>query len=169
MSAPERGKPLTWAQLERVYRRAVEHRHVVGFTLKDHILAEFSDLIRARERELQDKLEDAANLLDRCAKYLTLAGIVAQKDSINPMEELLWDAHQELTEIKFVAPTSAAQLAERPQIPEWKNGESLRVATQLARWIFYRRGELTESDVQDAIEGKLIAAFLGGHSEKGEK
>ena len=31
------------------------------------------------------------NLLDRCAKYLVMAGIVTQKDSMNPMEALLWE------------------------------------------------------------------------------
>ena len=62
-----------------------------AIALRDKLAAFVRASQAARERELREKLEGATNLLDRCAKYLVMAGIVTQKDSMNPMEALLWE------------------------------------------------------------------------------
>jgi hypothetical protein len=47
-----------------------------------------------------EDIVEMRNLVDRAAKILALAGTIAQKDSINPLEAFLWDARAALTQEK---------------------------------------------------------------------
>ena len=65
--------------------------------IRDQLRAALTALPREPQAAPGLRESELLNLVDRIAKYLALGGTVALKDSMNPLEALLWDCRAALT------------------------------------------------------------------------